>query len=187
MCTHGGGVHLCSTESAGDPDVRLSLGGQACAPPSPGLLPCLSPLPTMSLLFQLTLHWCAEGAFDIHNLVQRRSRSPESLYGFHGNRLVRRTRCSAAVVGERETYSKIRLHKCGRSWINSFQGGQGERLGKALRVPLEGLPATTHWGPPSRAAHFPLWLLARLLLLPWAFCLGAKAPGCYSVPQFTPL
>lgn len=36
---------------------------------------------------------------DSHNLVQRRSRSPESLYGFHGNRLVQRTRCSEALGG----------------------------------------------------------------------------------------
>lgn len=59
---------------------------------SPSPHPCLLPLPTvgLSLLFQLTLHWCGERAFDIHNLVQRRSRSPESRYGFHGNRLVHR-------------------------------------------------------------------------------------------------
>lgn len=68
---------------------------------------------------------------------------------------------SVAVVGggRRETYSKIRLHKCGRSWTNSLQGHR-ERLGKVLGSLLEGLPLPTHWGPSQELLCSPGWLLA---------------------------
>lgn len=166
-CTHMGEMHICAPPSLqGDRDARLSLGaGQACASTrwsSPCPHPCLPPSPTvgLALLFQLTLHRGGEGAFDIHHLVQRRSRSPESLYGFHGDRLVRRTRCSGGGGGgRRETYSKIRLHKCGRSCTNSLQGHR-ERLGKVLGSLLEGLPLPTHWGPSQELLCSPGWLLA---------------------------
>lgn len=107
-CTHMGEMHICAPPSLqGDRDARLSLGaGQACASTrwsSPCPHPCLPPSPTvgLALLFQLTLHRGGEGAFDIHHLVQRRSRSPESLYGFHGDRLVRRTQCSGGGGGKK--------------------------------------------------------------------------------------
>lgn len=61
--------------------------------------------------------------------------------------------------GRRETYSKIRLHKCGRSCTNSLQGHR-ERLGKVLGSLLEGLPLPTHWGPSQELLCSPGWLLA---------------------------
>lgn len=95
-------VYICAS-LGGVRGARPSPGGQVHALLSLPLPTCLLPCPLwVSLYFpNSTLHRCGEGAFDIHNLVQRRSRSPESLYGFHGNRLVRRTRCSTAVVGEK--------------------------------------------------------------------------------------
>lgn len=148
-------VYICAPLSLqGTQMLGSHWGGQAYAPFSMPTSLSFSLAHCVSLLFQLTLHWCGEGAFDIHNLVQRRSRSPESLYGFHGNRLVQRTRCSAVVVGKRETYSRIRLHKCGRSWINSLQGGQGE-AGQGSGGPTGGAAYPTHWGLPSGAAHLP--------------------------------
>lgn len=159
-CAHMEEVCICDPLSLQGAQMPGSRWGTKLVPrlgsPWPHLY--LPPLPTLglSLLFQLTLHWCGEDAFDIHNLVQRRSRSPESLYGFHGNRLVGRTRCSAAVVAKRETYSKIGLHKCGRSWTNSLQGGQGD-AGQGSWGPTGG---AAHRGPPRGAAHCRLWLLA---------------------------
>ena len=129
--SHCGGAGLCPT------------------PSSPCPHSCFSPLPTvgLSLLFQLTLHWCGERAFDIHNLVQRRSRSPESLYGFYGNRLVQRTRCSAASAGGGEGKHIVKSGSTSVAGVGPtpFKGGR-ERLGKALGSLQEGLPLPTHWG-----------------------------------------
>ena len=72
---------LLSLQGAQMPGSHWAGRGLSLLPPAPPQPPrsspcphaCLPPLPTvgLSLLFQLTLHWCGERAFDIHNLVQR--------------------------------------------------------------------------------------------------------------------
>lgn len=127
---------------------------------SPSPHPCLLPLPTvgLSLLFQLTLHWCGERAFDIHNLVQRRSRSPESRYGFHGNRLVHR----GGGGGEGKHIVKIQAPQV---WLELDQlpswgtGSDWARLwGPCGRGCLS--PSTGVTPPTLGAAQLLLWLLA---------------------------
>lgn len=121
---------------------------------SPSLTHCgsLSTFPTRSALV------CGEGAFDIHNLVQRRSRSPESLYGFHGNRLVQRTWCSDG--GERETYSKNRAPQVWQELDQLPSRGAGRGWARLWGPYRRSCLSPTHWVPPSEAAQLSLWLLA---------------------------
>lgn len=147
---------------------------------SPSLTHCgsLSTFPTHSALV------CGEGAFDIHNLVQRRSRSPESLYGFHGNRLVQRTWCSDG--GERETYSKNRAPQVWQELDQLPSRGAGRGWARLWGALWEELPFPHPLGSPIRSCSAISVALSRLLLLPWAFWLGTKAPECYYMPQFPP-
>lgn len=132
---------LCTTESAGGPDARLSLGNKACDTPlprSPCPHPCLPPLPTvgLSLLFQLTLHWCLGREHLIFIIWFREG--PEALSHCMVSMETDLFRGPGVVtVGRGKHIVKIGLHKCGRSWTNSFQGGQ-EEAGQGSGGPIGG-------------------------------------------------
>lgn len=157
-------VHLCSTESAGDPDVRLT-GGARLTPPSPCLLPCLPPLPTVSLYFSNSLcigvgreHfifiiWFREGPEALsHCMVSMETDLFRGLgvvrwWWGRGKHIVKSGSTSVAGVGSTPVK------------------GAGERLGKALGAAREGLLI-----PPIGVSHQELLIspvaLGRLLLLP---------------------
>lgn len=186
----GGGVPLCSAESTG--------GAQVPGPPwrarfMPYWIPLAYPsvsLPCLlwvSLYFpNSTLHWCGEGAFYIHNLVQRRSRSPESLYGFHGNRLVQRTRCSCCGGGEGKHIVKPGSTSVAGLGPTPF-GEDCEGWARLWPPRCGGLRLPTHWGPTIGCRTAAAVTLGRLLLLPRTFWLGAWPHGYLSLPQFPPL
>lgn len=160
--------------------MRSGLCDPSPPPPRPVPRPLL-PVCFAPSFYIGSLNWCEEGAFDSHNLVQRRSRSPESLYGFHGNRLVQRTLCSAALEGGRETYSKIRLHKCDGAGPTPF-GGKDRGTRKVLASEGRLLLSTRTQGilPPGP-------LTGRQPTPPWIFWAGSQASGDLSMPWFLSL
>lgn len=115
-------------------------GTRLVTPPFPVLpahIPVSLPYPLwVSLLFQLTLHWCVGREHLIFIIWFREG--PEALSHCMVSMETDLFRGPGVVtVGRGKHIVKIGLHKCGRSWTNSLQGGQ-EEAGQGSGGPIGG-------------------------------------------------